>query len=405
MAAHKDRLDRPSSDVESMTRNGDTMRNGFRSRSHKKPVRVLLTTPSMSRHGGVSQYWRTLRPHLCEDVQYFTVGSRSDKNSFAVPLRLVQDSWKFADTLRRGGFDIVHLNPSMFSKALIRDGLLLLLAKALGKEVLVFAHGWNPAWTAQRPKYFTYAFRVVFGRADAFVVLGKRFEQQLRLLGYKNRVFIHGAPVSDDLLKAAGNEPPAHLPVADPKFNILFLARVERDKGIYEALDAFWTLKQKYWFVSLTVAGDGAELNAARRYASDHHLTDVTFLGHVDGVERVDVFRAADAYLFPSHHEGLPLSVLEAITLGVPVVTCDVGALRDFFEDGRMGFISTGREPKILASLLSRLVSDPKLCSTIREFNRKYAAAHFTAHQVALRLQKIYSDMLGFCDDALSGTK
>lgn len=369
---------------------------GITAVSSDRPIRVLLTAPPMTGHGGVSQYFRVLRPYLRDDVQYLTIGSRSDKESVETTfLRIVQDSCRFARTLTQGNFDIVHLNPSILPKALLRDGILLLFAKALGKEVLVFAHGWNPAWDSGFPKYLHCAFRVVYGQADAFVVLGNRFKEKLRSLGYDKSVFVEGAPVADELLDGGEDEGTHRCTAPDHLFNILFLARVERDKGIYEALDTYHVLKRENQSVSMTVAGDGSELSAARRYALSRQLDDVSFVGHVEGAEKRRVFKRANAYLFPSHHEGLPLSVLEAMAFGLPIVTSDVGSLRDFFKDGTMGYMSENRDPDVLALLLNRLIYNPSLCSEIRNFNRNYATTNFEAHQIAIRIETIYRRLLG----------
>ena len=149
------------------------------------------------------------------------------------------------------------------------------------------------------------------------------------------------------------------------------------------------------------MAGDGRELKAARQYACTHQITDVSFIGHVECEEKRKAFQTANAYLFPSYHEGLPLSVLEAMAFGLPIVTCDVGGLPDFFENGAMGFITEDRDPEVLASLLGRLVSDPALCAKISLFNRNYARMHFTASQIATRIEQIYRVVLGVPDQAL----
>lgn len=361
-------------------------------RGSKAPTRVLLTTPAVHRSGGVAQYMRALRPHLPSKVEYFTIGSRSDHERFErTVFRMARDSWQFARTLRADGYDLVHLNPSIGAKALIRDGVLLLIAKALQKRVVVFAHGWDNTCECAVSKHLSWLFRLVYGRADAFIVLGNEFKRRVQLLGYDKPVFIEDAPLDDELLQNCdiqaaprGNREGHH------KFNILFLARVEKEKGIYEALETYRLLREEYSFVSLTVAGQGSELNAARRYVDSLRLPEVCFTGHVEGSHKFQVFRTADAYIFPSYSEGLPISVLEAMAFGLPVVTCAVGALRDLFKDGTMGFISESRAPEVLGSLLNRLIRDPVLCSTISTFNRTYARHHFTARRIAADIERIY---------------
>jgi glycosyltransferase involved in cell wall biosynthesis len=361
-----------------------------------RPIRVLLTSPSTSMPGGVAQYLRVLQPHLGSQVQYFVVGSRREGERVGGSvLRLIRDSWRFTASLWRGNYDIVHLNPSIGLKALFRDGILLVLAKALRKSVVVLAHGWDDACEHALLTGLSGLFRLVYSRADAFIVLGSEFKNRLRMLGYDGAVFIHGAPVEDQLFdyckrrraRRSGGS-------GGRKFNILFLARVEAEKGIFEALEAYQILKRRHPFVSLVVAGSGSQLDSAIEYARTRQLADVSFLGSLEGPAKYAVFSAAEAYLFPSHSEGLPLSVLEAMASGLPIVTSAVGGLRDFFQDGRMGFMTENLDPDILASLLSQLICDPNLSLRVSNFNYTYAREHFRAASVAAELAGVYRFLL-----------
>jgi len=178
--------------------------------------------------------------------------------------------------------------------------------------------------------------------------------------------------------------------VSNPRFKILFLARVEVAKGVFEALETYQILKQQYPGLSLVVAGAGTQLEKATTLVQNRQLADVSFAGEIHGEAKYAVLRAADAYLFPSHSEGLPISVLEAMACGLPVVTRSVGGLQDFFEHGKMGFITASREPRVFASLLSRLIQDPMLRSRMSAFNHAYAREHFTAPQIAAQLGRVY---------------
>jgi len=360
-------------------------------------MRVLVTTPLLTKPGGVAQYLRVVRPHLQGDVEYFTIGARSDHEGLRDALiRLLKDCRLFARAMRRGEYEIVHLNPSLGFKALMRDGVLLLIAKIFGKTVLVFTHGWDDTCEQFIHKHFRRLFRTVYGRADAFIVLGSEFKARLRVAGYEKAVFVQAAPVDDELLADVRRKPVRGCTsVGNGRFNILFLARVEKAKGIYDALDAYALLKADYPSASLTVAGDGAELGGAKRYADSRMLADVFFLGHVEGSAKFASFRSADAYLFPSYTEGLPISVLEAMAYGLPVVTCAVGGLCDFFEDGRMGFITASHDPAVLASLLRRLLDEPVLRCRIGLFNRRYASKHFAAPRIAAGLHSVYRFLAG----------
>ena len=348
-----------------------------------------MTTPPVDRIGGVSQYFRALRPHWSDEVTYFTIGSRAEGERLrTVLVRIAGDTVRFMRAIRAGGYDVVHLNPSLGPKAALRDGLLLVAAKMLGRPTLVFVHGWEGDFEEKLRSRWRKLTGVMLNRADGAVVLGDDFVSRLRRLGYRNAVFVHSAPVDAELFDDASRHMRQN--GRDGSFRILFLARIEKEKGIYDALDAFRILRSRYPFVRLTVAGDGPELNRARSLGS----SDVTFLGSVKGSAKYAAFRSADAYLFPSYHEGLPISVLEAMAYGIPVITSRVGGLPDFFADGSMGFMSESRDPEVLAALVEKLIRDCALRARIGNFNRQYATEHFSGERIAAGLEDIYRAVL-----------
>jgi glycosyltransferase involved in cell wall biosynthesis len=354
-------------------------------------LRILMTSPMLSRPGGVAQYLRVVQPHFRSEIDYLTVGSRSDvEHAGHSVLRLAGDCWRFTRTLMRKQYKMVHLNPSLGSKALARDGILLLIAKIFGRSVVVFTHGWDSHCERALAGTLLPLFRCVYGRADAFIVLGKEFEKGLRALGYRKAIFVEGAPIEDEFLTDGREAAQAESVSKRRSFRILFLARMERSKGVYEALDTFQILQRTHSFVEMTMVGGGAELDRARDYAKSRGLAKIEFLGHLQGLAKLKEFQRADAYLFPSWTEGLPISVLEAMAQGLPIVASAVGGLPDFFQNGKMGFLTERLEPEVFASLLNELVTNPILCSEIAHFNRVYAREHFRATQVAARLEDIY---------------
>jgi glycosyltransferase involved in cell wall biosynthesis len=87
----------------------------------------------------------------------------------------------------------------------------------------------------------------------------------------------------------------------------------------------------------------------------------------------------------------MPNAVLEAMAFGLPVVTRSVGGMKDFFEDGKMGFITESRDPAVFAEFLARLGADSVLRTSMGRYNRAYARGRFAASVVAARLLEIYA--------------
>jgi len=141
------------------------------------------------------------------------------------------------------------------------------------------------------------------------------------------------------------------------------------------------------------VAGDGLEFAGAKRYAEVQGIENVNFTGYITGSAKHKAFLEADVFLFPTYGEGLPISVLEAMAYGLPVITRPVGGIKDFFVNGTMGYLIESKEPRDFAELMGTLLRDPESLERIGTFNRNYAREHFGADRVASRLQDIYGQL------------
>ena len=360
-------------------------------------MRVLIAVPRLAMPGGVANYYKTLRPYLDEQKVYFEIGGiPGESGRWRKLRRLLADNWKFHRLLSRQHFDLVHINPSMDPYSLLRDGLLLLLARLHRRRVLVFYRGWFPHVAAHVRQHHARLFRLVYRQADTNIVLAAEFRSALAEMGVSPPTFVETTVVDDAVFirdsdrGAAGTV--ARLPGAPCR--ILYLARLDTGKGLPEAIEAFAGLQQRYPSVSLTVAGDGPERAAAELDVNRRGLRDVRFLGHVAGDAKAEAFRQADIYLFTSLAEGMPNSVLEAMAFGLPIVTRPVGGIRDFFEDGRMGYATDSLDPGDYTERLGRLVSDPALCHSMGQYNREFARQRFSASVVAARLQAIYTQVM-----------
>ena len=355
-------------------------------------MRVLVTCPMLEIPGGVANYYRVLRRHFTSDVKYFIVGARlNEVGLLNKVIRFCSDCFLFARMLNRSNYDLVHLNPSLVPYSLIRDGLFLVIAKVFRKKVIVFMRGWDQKWERNIRRFFPWLFRAVYFRSDAFIVLSTEFKDRLQEMGYSGPIFVETTVVEDDIFSSVEAVPGMlEVKITDNKINILYLAHIERAKGIYEAVDAYRILKGLYPHVMLTIAGNGIEAVTVKSYVEEKGIPDVMFLGYVTGEAKRNAFKKGDIYLFPSYSEGMPNSVLEAMAYGLPIVTTAVGGLRDFFKNSEMGFITESTDAQTFVELIETLINNPEACSRIGRHNKLYAKEHFAASKVIKRLLKIY---------------
>jgi glycosyltransferase involved in cell wall biosynthesis len=182
-------------------------------------------------------------------------------------------------------------------------------------------------------------------------------------------------------------------PGRDGALRVLTIGTLGRHKGHFEILDAAGLLRgQPVRFLlagpdQTSGRGDGAEL---RRRAAELRLEgSVEFLGPVGEAEKADLLARADVFLLPSHAEGMPNAVLEAMAAALPVVVTPVGSLPEMLDGEGGRFIPVG-EPAALAAALLELHCDASRRHTMGRWNRERAATRYSFARVVEQLDEIY---------------
>ncbi|OEU78834.1 MAG: hypothetical protein BA873_10395 [Desulfobulbaceae bacterium C00003063] len=355
-------------------------------------MKVLITVPHAEVAGGVANYYRIFRKHGSKRFEFIIIGNQGRERSLCRTLiRFLTDIRCFIKTIISNPYDLIILNPSLDPKSLVRDGMHLFLAKLFGKKVVVFFRGWHTKWEPLIFDKLGWFFRFCFFKANAMITLAVEFKKKLENIGYSKPIFLETTIVDDDAFSDFRRKKYKLSPERfDSGIHILFLSRIQREKGIYETIKAFQVLKRRHPTVSLSIAGDGKELDRVIQYIDRSHIESIEILGYIDGREKTEAFQKADIYLFPTYYgEGMPNSVLEAMAYGLPVITRPVGGIKDFFEDGKMGCLSNSLSPKVIASNIERLIVNPNLVNKIGKYNHEYAKQHFGSSQVIQRIELI----------------
>lgn len=174
---------------------------------------------------------------------------------------------------------------------------------------------------------------------------------------------------------------------------LLFLSRLHPKKGPDVLVEAFARLAPRHPEVILAIAGHDAgsgyaatvrELIARRELDARCRL-----LGEVKGADKYEILLGADAYVLPSHSEGLPVAVVEAMGAGLPVVITPGCNLPEVAERGA-GYV-VAPDPTELAAALNNLFADPVRARTLGENGRRLVRERFTWAGIARRLIEVYS--------------
>jgi glycosyltransferase involved in cell wall biosynthesis len=167
------------------------------------------------------------------------------------------------------------------------------------------------------------------------------------------------------------------------------LEPVKRLDIFLAAAEGIATRIQKSRFVIL---GDGREGQRLRQIALEKGLVNrVLFLGHRNDAQ--DVLRAFDVFILCSDHEGIPMILLEALQLGVPVVARRVGGIPEVLRNGMSGILVDSGEPQALADASLRLLQDGELRKRLAQAGSARVAEDFSASRTAANVADLYLSM------------
>jgi glycosyltransferase involved in cell wall biosynthesis len=171
---------------------------------------------------------------------------------------------------------------------------------------------------------------------------------------------------------------------------VLFLGRLGRRKGVYDLLEAAARIAADVPTMRLCLAGDG-ELEQVRARAEALGIVDrVQLLGWVRGGKKARLLASASVYALPSYAEGMPMSVLEAMAAGLPVLSTPAGGIPDAVRDGVEGLLVNPGDVAALADRLHRLLLEPGLAERMGSAARRRAVGCFSAGVVIAQVESLY---------------
>jgi colanic acid/amylovoran biosynthesis glycosyltransferase len=193
--------------------------------------------------------------------------------------------------------------------------------------------------------------------------------------------------------------PPAERwPHAEP-LRILMVARLVQKKGVAVALEATRRLRDRGCRVELRVVGDGPERETLEATVKDLQLTNVAMLGALEHARTQQEFAQAHLYIQPSvtadsgDQEGIPVSLMEAMASGLPVVSTRHSGIPELVIDGTTGYLTDEGDADGLATAIERITRDrceatllarTARAHVVQEFDRRRQAARFAAYFDAL---------------------
>jgi glycosyltransferase involved in cell wall biosynthesis len=177
--------------------------------------------------------------------------------------------------------------------------------------------------------------------------------------------------------------------------HLLCVGRLVHLKGQSLLIEALAELARRDVSAVLTLVGDGPKRGELEQLARERGVADrVRFAGAVGQDTIRDIYRSADVVCLPSMAEGLPVVLMEAMALEVPVVSTRIMGIPELVEDARSGLLVTPSRLDELTDALARLIADPALRARLGRAGREKVLAEFDIDRSAHRLREIFAAAL-----------
>jgi glycosyltransferase involved in cell wall biosynthesis len=267
-----------------------------------------------------------------------------------------------------------------------RKMIFALLGKVFGIPVILHLHG---GWT----KVFynslsTTGKRLVAWQlsiADVVLVLSESWRSYI----------LEIAPKANTVVLPNYVEMPESVvqPKDNSKINLLFLGLVSNRKGVLDLISAFAAALKNAPQLVLNIGGDG-EVDQAKAYAHELALeSNINFLGWVGENKKNELLSCNDIFILPSYNEGLPVSVLEAMSWGIPVIATAVGGIPELIQNNINGFLMTPADISALQNLLELLGRDQAIRGRVGLAGKETIQKSYSREVILPRLELLYQQL------------
>lgn len=317
------------------------------------------------------------------------------------PISNLKSLWKLYRFIRKEKFDAVHVHTPI--AAVVGR----LAAKLAGVPVIIYtAHGFYfHDRMSKKARTVVLGLEKLLGRMthmlltqsseDAKTAVDEGICPQERVRWIGNGVDV--ASFEQD----KGNRSERWEGLGEDDRVVGFVGRMVGEKGIGELIDAMDKVTQDVPNAKLMLVGDtldddrdsGFKEVISQKINRNGLASRVLFTGFVNDVPRA--MASMDLYVLPSHREGMPRTIIEAMASGKPVVATDIRGCREEVVEGVTGHLVPVNDPAALADAITKVITSPDIGRGMGEAGRQRAIEHFDEGAVVNREMEVYRDLMG----------
>lgn len=275
---------------------------------------------------------------------------------------------------------IVHVHGAS-DASFWRKRIFINLAKMFGKKVVFHCHGSEfQRFTSQHQN----AVRKTLNKCDCIIALSESWKEWFeKTIHHKNIVVIKNVIA-----------PPHVKKIKHDGFVMLFLGRLGKRKGIYDLMDVLVNHRTEFeGKIKFLFGGDG-DVEQVKEIIKKNGLENIAeYQGWVNGEKKEHLLNMADTYILPSYNEGLPISVLEAMSYSLPIISTTVGGIPEVLTNGENGFIMEPGDKNAIYQAIHALMKNGKLREQMGKKSFEKVQVHLPDY-VAKQLRDLYDSLI-----------
>lgn len=343
-------------------------------------MKVLMIVPAPEVMGGIASVVNGYREKGITDAEIVYVESYVNGSKIAKLRQALRAYRKFGKILReQSDIDIVHIHSS-FGPSFYRKKPFIDMAYRKHIPIINHIHGAEfDDFFVNVSEFKKRLIRKTYAKCSFLVALSNEWKKRLGMIFPQDRIVVIENYAIIPSLEDVNNSS-----------DIVFMGEIGERKGSFDIPAILDTVKNKYPQVvsriSLTMAGNG-NADELKELLSDY---DVRFPGWVRGSDKDILLRSNGIFLFPSHDEGMPMAILEAMAYGLAVISSDVGGIPTLIEDGVNGFLCHPKDTESFAAKIARLLEDEKMRNEMGRSAREFIIKNYSYEMHVRKLLELY---------------
>ena len=355
-------------------------------------MRVVIVAPSLDTSNnvsGVSSVTRfIIENNSGHHYQNFQQGKTDNEGGGLRRIIRVLKSYKEWKKLLATIPDaLIHYNYPLDTPSIVRDYFFIRYAYKHNRKIVIHLHGGLYLFKDNKPWIIDQFLKTVFSYDVPLIVLSDKEKMHICKVYHRDNVYSLPNCIDTTVAKKFLRQENKN------KLRLLYLGRIEQNKGIDYVLDALKVLDGQGVNFVFRMAGkedvDGAYIGRFKETLRDKF----EYCGVVSGKSKDDLLKDSDVFVMPSFYEGLPMALLECMSFGVVPVVTDVGSIGEYVKDGQNGLMVKVKDTETVVKAISVLDKDRTLLWSLSVNARNTIFTRLKPEVYVDQLNEIYENV------------